>query len=201
MDNYRAKFDEFIANINKETIYNSVIGSLNELQQDRTSTASLSFLFNIANYIVLPAWILMALLPKSSLTSYAVKFALLLNCFLYVSNIVPIMLQGSLDVDFTTFEGVLTLFKTGSSDLLLACWIHYLAFDLIVGYYVARDAANSGINRLLVLPFLFVTLMVGPFGFLLWTICRRTLLGAKGKVLSFDMGRQEKKPRYGLKME
>ena len=51
MEKYQAKFNDFIANVNKEAIYNSVIDSLSELQRDRSSTASLSLLFKVANYI------------------------------------------------------------------------------------------------------------------------------------------------------
>jgi hypothetical protein len=51
-------------------------------------------------------------------------------------------------------------------------WTHYLAFDLFIGQWIARDADNKGFNRLVQLPFLFLTLMAGPIGLLLWLVVR-----------------------------
>jgi hypothetical protein len=51
-------------------------------------------------------------------------------------------------------------------------WTHYLAFDLFIGQWIARDADNKGFHRLVQLPFLFLTLMAGPIGLLLWLIVR-----------------------------
>jgi hypothetical protein len=62
--------------------------------------------------------------------------------------------------------------------LLLAGWIHYLAFDLLVGSWEARDARKHGINHLLVIPCLILTFMFGPAGWLLYRGVRYSLRGA-----------------------
>ena len=53
---------------------------------------------------------------------------------------------------------------------LLAGWVHYLAFDLFVGAWVARDAARSGVSRWFLMPVLPLTFLFGPAGFLLFQI-------------------------------
>ena len=52
--------------------------------------------------------------------------------------------------------------------LLLAGWIHYLAFDLLVGSWEVRDARERGIGHLLVVPCLILTFLFGPAGWLLY---------------------------------
>jgi hypothetical protein len=56
--------------------------------------------------------------------------------------------------------------------LLAAGWLHYLAFDLFVGTWIARDAAERGVPRLLLLPCLVLTFLFGPAGLLAWFIVR-----------------------------
>jgi Domain of unknown function (DUF4281) len=52
--------------------------------------------------------------------------------------------------------------------LLLAGWVHYLCFDLLVGCWEVRDAHGRGVPHLLVMPCLFLTFMFGPAGWLLY---------------------------------
>jgi hypothetical protein len=67
---------------------------------------------------------------------------------------------------FSTLEGVATLFT--NRWLLVAGWVHYLAFDLLIGTWEARDARQRGVPHLLLVPCLFLTLMLGPAGWLLY---------------------------------
>ena len=53
-------------------------------------------------------------------------------------------------------------------------WTHYLAFDLFVGLWIARDADDKGFSRLVQLPFLLVTLLAGPIGLGSWLLVRET---------------------------
>ena len=56
--------------------------------------------------------------------------------------------------------------------LVLAGWIHYLAFDLFIGSWEVRDARRIGIPHLLVVPCLIGTFLVGPVGLLLYLLLR-----------------------------
>jgi hypothetical protein len=51
-------------------------------------------------------------------------------------------------------------------------WTHYLAFDLFVGLWIARDADAKGFSRLVQAPILLLTFLAGPFGLVLWLAIR-----------------------------
>lgn len=71
---------------------------------------------------------------------------------------------------FWSLRGVIALFR--SPRAVLAGWIHYLAFDLMVGLYIISDAAAHGIGHLWLLPVLLLTLMFGPAGLLAYLALR-----------------------------
>lgn len=126
-------------------------------------------LFTLANLSVVPAWLLLAILPKWKWTriiaAYALPAALGLVYFL-------IMLQ-EFDLDgggFGSLQEVSRLFQ--NPWMLLAGWIHYLAFDLFVGAWEVRDASRLNIPHAYVIPCLLLTFLAGPVGLLLYFIVR-----------------------------
>jgi hypothetical protein len=74
------------------------------------------------------------------------------------------------DGGFESLEPVARLFA--NRWLLLAGWVHYLAFDLFVGSWEVRDARSHNIPHWLVLPCLFLTFLFGPAGWLLYMAVR-----------------------------
>lgn len=69
---------------------------------------------------------------------------------------------------FDSFDAVKQLF---TSDLaLLAGWLHYLAFDLLIGCHLDERAERAGISRLAVLPAFALTFLFGPAGWLLYRV-------------------------------
>jgi len=74
--------------------------------------------------------------------------------------------------NFSSLEGVATLFS--SRGVLLAGWVHYLAFDLFIGRWAVDDALARGVNRVALLPCLFLIFMFGPLGLLLYFGLRQT---------------------------
>lgn len=75
------------------------------------------------------------------------------------------------DGGFGSLAAVQALFAVPG--LLVAGWLHYLAFDLFVGTWIARDAAARDLPRGAVVPCLLLTFLVGPLGLLLYTLVRR----------------------------
>ena len=60
----------------------------------------------------------------------------------------------------------------------LAGWVHYLAFDLLVGAWEARTARREALPHPVLLPCLALTFLFGPLGLLLFLsvrIARRTV--------------------------
>ena len=56
---------------------------------------------------------------------------------------------------------------------LLAGWIHFLAFDLFVGSWIAADGSARGIRHLALVPVLLLTFLLGPLGFLAYVAIGR----------------------------
>jgi hypothetical protein len=71
---------------------------------------------------------------------------------------------------FATLADVASLFS--NRWLLLAGWIHYLAFDLLIGHWEVRDAQSRNIPHLLVVPSLALTFLFGPAGWLFYLVLR-----------------------------
>ena len=65
-----------------------------------------------------------------------------------------------------TIGAVATLFSNPWA--LLAGWIHYLAFDLLIGTWETRDAREHGVPHVLLVPCLLLTFLFGPAGWLLY---------------------------------
>ena len=128
-------------------------------------------LFLICNYAVIPAWLLLLLLPNHRLTQllvHAIWVPLLLGPFyiwaLFFGGPSP---EGG---GFGSLAAVMLLFQSPTA--VLGGWIHYLVFDLFIGAWIVRDAARQGINHWLITPLLFATLMAGPAGLMLYLMLR-----------------------------
>jgi hypothetical protein len=65
---------------------------------------------------------------------------------------------------FDSLANVEKLFRT--REVVLAGWIHYLAFDLFIGAWEVRTARAERIPFVLVVPCLALTFLFGPAGLL-----------------------------------
>jgi hypothetical protein len=137
-------------------------------------------IFGFANAWALLGWVILAFAPKREIIVPLVFFAgsVFLAC-LYAGLIIPLMAgwisdggpAGRPPADFTTLAGIMALFDSpGGATIGL---IHYLAFDLFVGIWIARNADVHKISRWLQAPILFFTLMAGPIGLLLYLLLRQ----------------------------
>lgn len=120
-------------------------------------------LFTIATRAVLPGWLLLILLPRWRWTSRLVTAVLLpgLLGLLYLWLIVSHWGTNP-EGGYDSLVEVSALFA--DPWLLLAGWVHYLAFDLFIGAWEVRDAQREEIHHLLVVPCLVLTLLFGPAG-------------------------------------
>lgn len=66
--------------------------------------------------------------------------------------------------------------------VLLLAWVHYLSFDMMVGFWMVRDARRLGLNAWVLRPCLIFTFMLGPIGLLLYAGLRLAQRGT----LRFD---------------
>jgi len=123
-------------------------------------------LFSIANALALLSWLSLVVLPRRVWVANTVA-GLVVPALLAVTyvGIIAVHWFGSRG-GFSTLTDVALLFA--NPWLLLAGWVHYLCFDLLIGCSEVRDARDRGVPHLLVVPCLLVTFMFGPAGWLLY---------------------------------
>ena len=126
--------------------------------------------FSIANTVALIAWIMLAVLPGRPWVTKTITTKVVPLLFAVLYTAIAVSLVSRAPGGFSTLAAVATLFS--NPWLLLAGWIHYLAFDLLVGSWELQDARERGIPHLLVVPCLALTFLFGPAGWLLYTVVR-----------------------------
>jgi hypothetical protein len=128
-------------------------------------------LFSLANALALAAWLGLLLLPNVAAIRNVIAAAVIpcLFALAYVVILARFFDPGGF-TKFSTLEGLASL--QGSPWLLLAGWLHYLAFDLFAGAWEVRTARRDGIAHLAVVPSLILTFLAGPAGLLVFTITR-----------------------------
>lgn len=141
----------------------------------------LETLFTVANYAIVPFWLLLIIAPRWSWTQRLVHGPVAL---LLLTPIYAYMLFGygpaPEGMELRTLYGVMVGFSV--PQIVVAGWIHYLIFDLFVGAWLTRDAQRRGVSHFLVIPCLIATLMVGPVGLFFYVLVR---FFSKG-VLEYD---------------
>ena len=133
-------------------------------------TASLNLMFHAANFTALAGWLVLLVSPKFPVLAERVS-GLAIPALLAIAYTALILVfwSGS-PGGFDTLENVMRLFTV--PELVLAGWVHYLAFDLLIGAWEVRTARNEGIAFLVTLPCLVLTFILGPLGFLAFTAVR-----------------------------
>ena len=138
-------------------------------------------LYVLCNAAVLPGWLLLVFAPRwkwttSLITTVLIPFVLGLVYLALVITHVPVLLSAG---SFLRLADVARLFE--NPYCLLAGWVHYLAFDLVVGSWQVRDAARLKLPHWAVVPCLVLTFLLGPAGLvcyllLRWSLARRVLI-------------------------
>ncbi|MEH6714704.1 ABA4-like family protein [Parasphingorhabdus flavimaris] len=135
-------------------------------------------IFTITNNYALLMWLILAFAPRRTPIMTAIFYGGVgLLAGAYAVIVIP-MMTGMIDggsggiPDFSTLAGVQQLLSSPGGATI--GWIHYLAFDLFVGLWVARNADKYGFARWLQVPILFFVLMLGPLGLVLYLLLRFT---------------------------
>src|ERR1700748_1552458 len=117
--------------------------------------------FSICNMLALAGWLILIFAGKSAKGRLVAGVVIPLTiAVIYAALLIA---HGSESKgSFSTLAGVTALFS--NPWLLLAGWIHYLAFDLFIGTWEVCDAQANAISHLLVIPCLLLTFLFGPVG-------------------------------------
>ena len=133
-------------------------------------------LFSILSLAAALSWVLLAGLPGRRWVTQIVT-GLAVPMMLGAVYAALIVANWGGPGGFSSLADVSTLFS--NPWLLLAGWVHYLTFDLLVGTWEVTDARERGVPHLLVIPCLFLTFMFGPAGWLLYQGVRRVAAGRR----------------------
>lgn len=132
-------------------------------------------LFKLSGLIVLPFWGLMIFLPRWRVTKWLMRTPLACSApaALYAALVVPRFAEVWRVVSNPELSGIAALL--GSPVGATIAWLHFLAFDLFIGRWIYLDGRERGITAWVMAPVLFLTLMLGPCGFLLYLIMRHAI--------------------------
>ena len=128
-------------------------------------------MFGWAGQAAMIGWLILIFLPRRwpqllFIPRYLIPFGLsLLYAGLAFAHFFTIEGGG-----YSSLDQVKTLLS--KDEMLLAGWVHYLAFDLFIGGWIAVEADKLGLNRLVQAPILVATFMFGPVGLALFLAMR-----------------------------
>jgi hypothetical protein len=136
-------------------------------------------IFSMASLLALAGWVLLVILPRNPVVQLLSGVVLPLVISGGYLLLIAQNLNGA-EGGFGSLADVRALFSNDA--ILLAGWLHYLAFDLFIGAWESRDAQRNGIPHLVVIPCLIMTFMLGPIGLLFYFAIRT----AKTKAVKLD---------------
>ncbi len=142
-----------------------------------SSIVAPELVFRIANAAALVAWLLLAASLWSARRAPALRFVAgravpIAFAMVYVLLFASHGMGGG---GFDSLAAVQRLLAVPA--LLTAGWLHYLAFDLFVGAWIAERAGVLGMPRIVVLPLLALTFLFGPAGLLAFALLRLVPFG------------------------
>lgn len=134
--------------------------------------------FTLANGAALAGWLVLLASPPSARWAAAGRRfgGFVLPTALALLYVVLLAVHSGGDGGFGLLAEVRTLFNRPG--LLLAGWVHYLAFDLFVGGWIARRGAELGVPHVLLVPVLLLTFLFGPAGWLAFVLLRALRRGS-----------------------
>ena len=144
-------FNDLLAFINSETIY------------------------LLANWGVIPFWLLLILIPYHGLTDFLVQSIIvpliLATAYSYLAY--NLYLENSMFDGFELYSGLDGLYSMFANEsLLLIFWLHFLALSLFLGAWMTRDAKKYFVPRIILIPSLIITYFSGPVGLVFYWLLR-----------------------------
>ncbi len=131
-------------------------------------------IFTSASLLAVAAWCSLAfalLVPpgtvRSRLLGVAGRYVPLLLCALYTC-LLSANWGTAPDGSFASLQGVSNLFAV--AEKLLGGWIHFLAFDLLIGRAVIDHGLARGVPRVLLLAILPLLFLYAPAGVMVYLL-------------------------------
>ena len=134
--------------------------------------------FGYAGQAAMLGWVILIFLPRRwPILTMVPRYIIPLGLSLLYSGLAMAHLFTVEGGGFGSLDQVAALM--GKREMLLAGWVHYLAFDLFIGGWIAIEADRIGINRVIQAPILLATFMAGPLGLATFLIMRAGYVRAR----------------------
>ena len=132
-------------------------------------------IYLIANWGVIPFWLMLIFLPNHGVTNFFVQsiIAPLLLASAYGFVAYNIFLKENILDSFELYRGLEDLYYMFSSEaFLLIFWIHFLSISLFLGAWITRDSLKYMVPKFFVTISLVLTYFTGPIGLLIYWFIR-----------------------------
>ena len=126
----------------------------------------LESIFSVANTTALVSWLALILLPRALVLRRLIQVLAVGGLCVAYAVLIQLAFFSVQGGGFFSLAAVQRLFEV--PEVALAGWIHYLAFDLFIGLWIAQRADAMGLSRWLQAPLLVVTFMFGPIGLMVF---------------------------------
>ena len=132
-------------------------------------------IYLVANWGVIPFWLLLIFAPNHSLTNFFVQSIIvpLLLAVGYIYLSYNLYLENNIFDGFELYSGLDGLYSMFANEsLLLIFWLHFLAISLFAGSWIVRDSKRYFVPKIITIPSLILTYFTGPVGILLYWFFR-----------------------------
>ncbi|MEQ1580790.1 MAG: abscisic acid-deficient protein Aba4 family protein [Steroidobacteraceae bacterium] len=137
---------------------------------------SLEQVFSIAGGVAMIGWLVLLLAPAGSAWPGRVVYSAAVALAMLYAALIGAYFSRS-QGGFGSLADVAVLFATPG--VLLAGWVHYLVFDLLVGSWERSEADRLALSRFVLAPCLLLTFLLGPLGWLLFLAVRHVRMRAQ----------------------
>ena len=132
-------------------------------------------IYLIANWGIIPFWLLLIILPNHQITNFFVQSVIipLLLAASYAYLAYSIYLDENILSGFELYSGLDGLYSMFANEaFLLTFWLHFLAISLFTGAWIVRDSRKYLIPKIVTIPSLTLTYFTGPIGLVFYWFVR-----------------------------
>jgi len=149
---------------------------------------TLEMIYLVANYSVIPLWLMLIFIPNSKFTNILINniilpailactYGYLLYQEFYAGGVFAEDASSKILNNFSLYLGMDQLSSLVSNKLfLLTFWIHFLTISIFTGTWIAKDAIRNGIHKYVVVLPLILTYFTGPLGLFLYLFLRLIII-------------------------
>jgi hypothetical protein len=128
------------------------------------------------NFGILPFWLMLIIIPNSKFTSFflnSVVLPLILSVTYVYVFYQMILIDEPIFENFQLYLGIESLYTIFATEgFLLIFWIHFLALNIFLGTWIARDGVKYNISKIIVSVPLLLVYFTGPLGLVFYWIIR-----------------------------